>query len=57
MKWLWLGFALLWAVSIVVDTRRRDRVGRNPAPSSEPPQTETVRDPELPALLLPRSSP
>jgi hypothetical protein len=55
MKWLWLVFALLWGISIVVDTRRRDRVARNPDPPSEPSPAE--RDAELPALLLPRSSP
>jgi hypothetical protein len=55
MKWLWLGFALFWALSIVVDARRRDRVGRN---VSAPPEPSTrALDSELPALLLPRSSP
>jgi hypothetical protein len=61
MKWLWLGFALFWAISIVVDSRRRDRVARNAfAPSAEPERerdsAERERDSELPALLLPRSS-
>jgi hypothetical protein len=55
MKWLWLGFALLWAVSIVVDSRRRDRVGRNEHVALTPPAR--AGDSELPALLLPRSSP
>jgi len=55
MKWLWLGFALFWAISIVVDSRRRDRVARN---ASKPPAPyEPARDAEVPALLLPRSSP
>ena len=55
MKWLWLGFALFWAISIVVDSRRRDRVGRNALTASTPPAR--AGDSELPALLLPRSSP
>ena len=53
MKWLWLGFALFWAVSIVIDTRRRDRVARVSAP---PEPSTRARDAGLPALLLPRSS-
>src|SRR5262249_36855709 len=55
MKWLWLGFAVFWAISIVVDSRRRDRVVRSASIASAPPPRS--RDPELPALLLPRSSP
>jgi hypothetical protein len=55
MKWLWLGFAVFWAVSIIVDSRRRDRARRNA--STEPATPARARDPELPALLLPRSSP
>jgi hypothetical protein len=55
MKWLWLGFALFWAISIVVDARRRDRVTQNAAGRPEP--SKRARDDELPALLLPRSSP
>ena len=56
MKWLWLGFAVFWAVSIVVDSRRRDRAARNASAASAPP-ARAARDSELPALLLPRSSP
>lgn len=55
MKWLWLGFVLFWAVSIVVDARRRDRVTRNAPAQPEP--AARARGTELPALLLPRSSP
>jgi len=55
MKWLWLGFALFWAISIVIDTRRRDRVARVVSASPEP--STGARENELPALLLPRSSP
>jgi hypothetical protein len=67
MKWLWIGFALVWAVSIVLDSRRRDRVSRNvtrnesaerePATRARDAELPAVRDAELPALLLPRSSP
>jgi len=55
MKWLWLGFALFWAVSIVVDSRRRDRVARGVTAPPEP--SKGARDDTLPALLLPRSAP
>jgi hypothetical protein len=55
MKWLWLGFALFWAISIVVDSRRRDRVSRTASKPPAPPSR--AGDAELPALLLPRSTP
>ena len=55
MKWLWIGFALVWAISIVLDSRRRDRVTSNQ--SAQPEPATRARDAELPALLLPRSSP
>ena len=57
MKWLWLAFAVFWAISIVVDSRRRDRAGGRASAAPSPLPQERDPEPELPALLLPRSSP
>ena len=49
MKWLWIAFALVWAFSIVLDARRRDRVPRDRPPRREP--ASRARDTELPACF------
>ena len=54
MKWLWIGFAIVWALSIFVDGRRRAR-------TSSPPQSReedaASAESPLPALLTPRGIP
>jgi hypothetical protein len=53
MKWLWIGFAIVWALSVVLDGRRRARTSSTSAESdkkSPPPE------PPLPALLTPRGT-
>jgi hypothetical protein len=53
MKWLWIAFALVWALSIVIDGRRRTGASRTPRadPEPKPPPHEP-----LPALLASRET-
>lgn len=47
MKWLWIGFAIVWAFSVVLDARRRHR-----APVAPDADADVARsDAPLPALL------
>jgi len=53
MKWLWIGFALVWALSVVLDGRRRTRASSAARASADPePQAEEP----LPALLTARGT-
>ena len=53
MKWLWIVFALVWTLSIVLDGRWRTGASRTPRADPEPktPPTEP-----LPALLVSRET-
>jgi len=53
MKWLWIGFAIVWALSIFVDSRRRARTS---PPQSKGEDAASAEAP-LPALLTPRGIP
>jgi hypothetical protein len=53
MKWLWLGFAIVWAISVVLDERRRNhahRVAATGADSPAPPEKAAAR--ALPAAKI-----
>ena len=54
MKWLWIGFAIVWALSVLLDGRRRVRT--SPPPQEDPESVAPARAP-LPALLTPRGNP
>ena len=53
MKWLWIAFALVWALSILLDSRRRAGAMRVPRAAAPPKPSP---DEALPALLTPRES-
>jgi hypothetical protein len=53
MKWLWIAFALVWALSIVLDGRRRGDASRAPRADSRPKPPPSER---LPALLISREA-
>ena len=53
MKWLWIGFALVWALSVVLDGRRRTRAPAT-VPKASPPEPPD-EEPSVPALLSARS--
>ena len=53
MKWLWIAFALVWALSILLDSRRRAGAMRVPRAAAEPKPSP---DEALPALLTPRET-
>ena len=53
MKWLWIAFAVVWALSIVIDGRRRAGVPRAPRADPEP---KTPANEPLPALLVARDT-
>ena len=53
MKWLWIGFALVWALSVVLDGRRR---ARTTTASREHADPEAHPDESLPALLTARGT-
>jgi hypothetical protein len=57
MKWLWIGFALIWALSVVLDGRRRARsasIKRAETPAKPPADNEA---PPVAALLTARITP
>jgi hypothetical protein len=54
MKWLWIGFAVVWALSVLLDGRRRTRASAAPQEDSEP-ERQADRAP-LPALLTARGT-
>ncbi len=54
MKWLWIGFAIVWALSIFVDGRRRARTASPPRSNREDAASAEA---PLPALLTPRGIP
>jgi len=47
MKWLWIGFAIVWAFSVVLDARRRHRA--HVAPDADAPVARS--DAPISALL------
>jgi hypothetical protein len=53
MKWLWIAFALVWALSILLDGRRRAGALRVPRAAAEP---KSSSDEALPALLTSRET-
>jgi len=55
MKWLWIAFALVWALSIVLDGRRRAGVHRAARADRAPEPVPQSNDP-LPVLLTPRET-
>ena len=52
MKWLWIGFAIVWAFSVVLDARRRHRA--HVAPDADAPLARS--DTPIPALLSAKSA-
>jgi hypothetical protein len=54
MKWLWIGFAIVWALSVVLDGRRRARTSS--ATSAESEKKSPLPESPLPALLTPRGT-
>jgi hypothetical protein len=54
MKWLWIGFAIVWALSVVLDGRRRART--SPAAPADTENKGAPAEPPLPALLTTRGT-